>query len=170
MYATIRWILCLTVLGDGGRNRSLESRAAKSTANWLYDTDLIKALWGVMDRCREPCIVSMFWATWVSMPIRWCQKAIGCSKAYNNWLEVGSSEWHPEQPDSCQKFAPWNEELCLRAFVLGFTTERKYLYHECLPDTRHLKLFLYKSAKFKALCKRPPLVCSRCIVTLECKW
>lgn len=41
-------------------------------------------------------------------------------KGVKNYLEVGSSEWHPEQPDSCQKFAPRNEELCLRAFCPGF--------------------------------------------------
>lgn len=33
--------LHLTVLGDGERNRSLETKAAKSTANWLCDTDFL---------------------------------------------------------------------------------------------------------------------------------
>lgn len=101
--------------------------------------------------------LSMFWAAQVRMTIRCCQKNLFGAQRYKmtdlRWAPLNGTQSSQTAAKSLlheMKNCAWG------LFVLGFTTERKYLYHECLSDARHLKLFLYKP-----LCKWP-LVCSRC--------
>lgn len=162
--------ICLTVLEDGGRNRSLESIAAKSLQqiDSLMQIFSIKALLGVMDRCRELCIVS------VHVHCLCLGKYVHKMVSKSSWVLKDMTDWRWAPQNGIQSSQAAAKSLLQEIrncawglFVLGFTTEKECLDLECLPDTRHLKLF-YRPAKLKALCKWS-LVCSSCIVISECK-